>query len=165
MTKPSVNEADPTLEKILSGHGLKLTDLDRICPQRLRNEIAVKVAHHFDEWETVGRCLDFSRETIRDIDRANTSQELCGIALLDAWSERDGPRATYLKLADVFFHRRLQRYDLVNLLCIKLKLTSSLGQSLPLSVLSVTTGGGDLEVPPGSGNDTKHQNSSGMLLL
>ena len=119
-----VNELGPSLEEILSRHGLKLTDLDRECPRFVRDEIAVKL----DDWEMVGRCLDFEMEKLRDIDRENRSQELCRIALLDTWGKREGKRATYLKLANVL-HRR-QRRDLVEFLCAKLKSTLSL---IPMS--------------------------------
>ena len=115
-----VNELGPSLEEILSRHGLKLADLDRECPRFVRDEIAIKL----DDWEMVGRCLEFDMEKLRDIDRENRSQELCRIALLDTW----GKRATYLKLANVL-HRR-QRRDLLEFLCAKLKSTFRL---LPVS--------------------------------
>jgi hypothetical protein len=125
-TTSTPNEIDPGLEKLLSRNGLNSTDLDRECPQSVRNAIAIKLADKFGEWEMVGRCLDFSFETLMNIDRENASHALRGKALLDAWSEREGPRATYLRLADVL--RRRQLDNLVNLLCIKLKLTLNLVQ-------------------------------------
>lgn len=146
---PILGEEGPSLDEILAPHGLKVTDLDRECPQSVRNEIAVKL----DNWEMVGRCLEFSLEKLRDINRENASQELCTTALLDTWGKRDGPRATYLKLAGVLHHR--QRCDLVDLLCAKLKSTLSL---VSLSG-SVTT----RKVPPGNGKE--HQNSSGIACL
>lgn len=124
-----VNELGPSLEDILSRHGLKLTDLDRECPRFVRDEIAIKL----DDWEMVGRCLEFEMEKLRDIDRENRSQELCRIALLDTWGKREGKRATYLKLANVL-HRR-QRRDLVEFLCAKLKSTLSL---IPMSGHTLT---------------------------
>ena len=108
----------------MSHYGLKEADLDRECPRAVRDEVAVKI----DDWEITGRCLDFSLEKLRDIDRENRSQELCRIELLDDWGKRKGRRATYLKLARVF-HRR-QRRDLVEFLCAKLKSTLTL---VPLS--------------------------------
>ena len=137
---PTLSEADPNLEKILSRHGLKLTELHSECSQSVRNAIAVKLAAKLDGWQMVGRRLEFSWEKLREIEHENTSQELCGIALLDTWSKRDGPRATCLKLADVLCRRQL--YDLVDLLCIKLKLTSSL-VSLPGNVASRETPSGN----------------------
>ena len=98
---PVLSEAGPSLEETLSRYGLKTKDLDKKCPQSVRDEIAVKL----DDWEMVGRCLEFSLEKLRDINRENASQELCRIALLDTWGKREGHRATYLKLAGVL-HRR-----------------------------------------------------------
>ena len=117
-------QAGPSLEEILSHYGLKEADLDRECPRAVRDDVAIKI----DDWEMTGRCLDFSLEKLRDIDRENRSQELCRIELLDDWGKREGRRATYLKLARVF-HRR-QRRDLVEFLCAKLKSTLTL---VPLS--------------------------------
>ena len=114
----------PSLEEILFRRGLKLEDLDKECPGSVRDEVAVKL----DDWEVVGRYLEFTLEKLRDINRENASQELRRIALLDTWGKREGKRATYLKLASVL-HRR-QRCDLVEFLCAKLKSTMSL---VPLS--------------------------------
>ena len=121
---PILSEAGPSLEEILSRQGLKLTDLDKEIPPGVRDEVAVKL----DDWEMVGRWLEFTLEKLRDINRENASQELCRIALLDTWGKREGKGATYLKLAGVL-HRR-QRCDLVEFLCAKLKSTLSL---VPLS--------------------------------
>ena len=117
---PIVSEAGPSLEEILSQHGLKPTDLDKECPERVRDEVAVKL----DDWEMTGRYLEFTLEKLRDINRENSSQELCRIALLDTWGKREGKKATYLKLASVLYRR--QRCDLVEFLCAKFKSTLSL---------------------------------------
>ena len=130
----------PSLEEILFRRGLKREDLDKECPGSVRDEVAVKL----DDWEVVGRYLEFTLEKLRDINRENASQELCRIALLDTWGKREGKRATYLKLASVL-HRR-QRCDLVEFLCAKLKSTMSL---VPLSG-SVA----NWEIP--SGRDQQH---------
>ena len=114
----------PTLDEILLRHGLKATDLERLCPLEVRNEVAILIK----DWEMVGHCLNFAPEKIRDIDRENRSQDQCKVALLDTWSKREGKGATYLKLADVF-HRRKRR-DLVELLCEKVKSSMRL---VPLS--------------------------------
>ena len=135
------------LEEILSRHGLKPTDLDKECPERVRDEVAVKL----DDWEMAGRYLEFTLEKLRDINRENSSQELCRIALLDTWGKREGKKATYLKLASVL-HRR-QRCDLVEFLCIKVKSTLSL---VPLSG-SVT----NWEIPSGSGQNHQAQEHQG----
>ena len=158
---PTSSEAGPSLEEILSQHGLKERDLDRERPQNVRDEIAVKL----DDWEMVGRCLEFTLEKLRDINSENISQELCRITLLDTWGKREGKRATYLKLAGVL-HRR-QRRDLVEFLCAKLKSTLTL---VPL-VGSVTVadpggggggprGAGAPPPPPGAGPPPPQSHSS-----
>ena len=121
----SLDEQDPSLDDILLRHRLKATDLDQQCPLEVRNEVAVKIA----DWEMVGHCFNFPQEMIKDIDRENRSQDQCKVALLDTWSKREGKRATYLKLADVF-HRR-KRGDLVEFICQKVK--SSMRSVVPLS--------------------------------
>ena len=98
-----------------------------------------------DDWEMTGRYLEFTLEKLRDINRENSSQELCRIALLDTWGKREGKKATYLKLASIMHIR--QRCDLVEFLCAKFKLTLSL---VPLSG-SVT----NWEIS--SGSDKQHQ--------
>ena len=111
----SFDEQGSSLDNILLRHGLKATDLDQECPLAVRNELAVKIA----DWEMVGHCFNFPPEKIKDIDRESRSQDQCKVALLDTWSKREGKRATYLKLADVF--HRLKRGDLVEFLCHKVK--------------------------------------------
>ena len=120
--------------------------MEKECPGNVRDEVAAKL----DDWEVVGRYLEFTLEKLRDINRGeNTSQELCRIALLDTWGKREGKRATYLKLAGVL-HRR-QRCDLVEFLCAKLKST----MSVPLSE-SVT----NWEISSGSGKQQQNQGES-----
>ena len=118
------DDQGPTLDEILSRHGLKETDLDKQCPLEVRNEVAVRIA----DWEMVGHCFNFPPEKIKDIERENRSQDQCKVILLDTWSKREGKGATYLKLADVF-HRRKRR-DLVEFLCEKVKSSIRL---MPLS--------------------------------
>ena len=48
---PSSNEVGPSLEEILSRHGLKEIDLDRECPRDIRNDIAVELGA---DWEMIG---------------------------------------------------------------------------------------------------------------
>ena len=143
---PIVSEAGPSLEEILSRHGLKPTDLDKECPKRIRDEVAVKLG----DWEMFGCYLEFTLEKLRDINRENSSQELCRIALLDTWGKREGKKATYLKLASVMHLR--QRCDLVEFLCAKFKSTLSL-VPLPGSVTN-------WEIPSGSG--LQHQDQGGL---
>ena len=134
--------SEPSLEEFLSRHGLKLTDLDRECPREIRDDIAVELGA---DWEMIGRCLEFSLDELRDINRENSSQEMCRVALLDTWNKREGKGATFLKLAGALYRRK--RRDIVELLCTKLKSTLSL---VPVS-RSVTS----WDMP--SGNDQQHQ--------
>ena len=122
----------PSLEEILSRYGLKETDLDRECPRSVRDEIALRL----DDWEMVGRYLEFTMEKLRDISRENASQDLCKVSLLDAWKKREGKRATYLKLASVLYQRN--RRDLVEFLCERMKLSMRL-QPLSMPVTSWDT--------------------------
>ena len=105
---PIPSETAPTLEEILSRYGFKEEDLDRECPRDIRDDIAVELGA---DWEMIGRYLNFSLDDLRDINRENSSQEMCRVSLLDAWHKREGRGATFLKLARTF-HRRKRR-DLV----------------------------------------------------
>ena len=146
---PNVSEAGPSLEEILSRHGLKPTDLDKECPKRIRDEVAVKLG----DWEMVGCYLEFTLEKLRDINRENSSQDLCRIALLDTWGKREGEKATYLKLASVMHLR--QRCDLVEFLCAKFKSTLSL-VPLPGSVANSSESNQHHQAQ-------EHQDESGIL--
>ena len=138
------SETSPTLEEILSRHGFKEEDLDRECPRDIRDDIAVELGA---DWEMIGRCLEFSLDELRDINRENSSQEMCRVSLLDAWHKREGRGATFLKLARAF-HRRKRR-DIVDLLCTKLKST------LTLVTVPLSGNVNSLEMP--SGNDQQLQ--------
>jgi hypothetical protein len=60
---PILSETGPTLEEILSRHGFKEEDLDRECPQDIRDDIAVELGA---DWEMIGRrCLEFSMDELR----------------------------------------------------------------------------------------------------
>ena len=139
---PSLSEPGPSLEDLLSRHGLKEADLDREFDRDIKCDIAVELGA---DWEMIGCYLGFSTDEVRDINRENCSQEMCRVALLDTWSKREGKGATFLKLARAL-HRRKRR-DLVELLCTKAKSTLS----LVLVSRSVTS----WEIP--SGNDQQIQ--------
>ena len=137
-----LSEQGPSLEEILSRHGLKETDLDRECSREIRCDVAVKFGK---DWEMIGCYLGFSSDEIRDMNRENGSQEMCRVALLDTWSKREGKGATFLKLARALY--RPKRRDLVELLCTKLKST--------LSVVPAPVNVSSLDMP--SGNDQQLQ--------
>ena len=137
---PILNEAGPALEEILSRHGLKEVELEtRLCHRDIRNDLAVELGA---DWEMIGLDLDFSLDELKDINRENSSQEMCRVSILEAWHKREGQGATFLKLARAF-HRRKRR-DLVDLLCVKLKTLVPLSGNVHVPTRS-------LEMP--SGND------------
>ena len=102
---------DPSLEDILSRYRLKENDLNRVCPQDVMMNIAVKL----DDWQTTGYFLYFSKETLRNIEVENRTEDQRKLELLQNWSRREGKEATCLKLARVL-HRQGRR-DLVEFLC------------------------------------------------
>ena len=103
-----------SLKEILSQLDLKRKDLESECPRDVRNKVAVELV----DWKMVGNCLNFSRAKLEAIDRENQTEDQRKVALLDAWGEREGMEATYLKLAEVLHQRG--RGDLVQMLCVKL---------------------------------------------
>ena len=116
-------DAGPCLEDILSHYGLEKKDLERPCPSDIRISIAVKLV----DWKTTGRYLGVPLEKLAAIGRENTTEDQRRIALLDCWEEREGRNASCLKLADVLYRR--ERRDLVELLCVKIKASTSLVRS------------------------------------
>ena len=109
-----------SLDGILSRYGLQTKDLERECSQ----EVKVRIAKRLTDWKTLGRCLNFSKEKLATIDLENETEEQRKIALLEAWSEKEGQSASFLKLADALFRR--QRRDLVELLCDLLSTSKSI---------------------------------------
>ena len=104
-------EAPPSLEDIISRHGLRRKDLEFVCPRDVRTSVAVELV----DWKMVGHCFSISRQKIAAIDLENNTEDQRKVAMLDAWSEKEGDGATFLKLADVLHQRK--RNDLVDLLC------------------------------------------------
>ena len=108
-------DAGPTLEDILSHHGLDEKDLERECPQDIRDTIASKII----DWKMAGRYLGFPAAKLAAIDRENDTEDQRKVALLDSWGKREGRGASFLKLA-IVLHRR-ERADLVELMCVAVK--------------------------------------------
>ena len=94
----------------MSRHGLTKEDLLLACPRDVRDKIALKLA----DWKVAGRFFDLPREKLAAIELDNDTEEQRRVALLDAWGEREGKGAIYLKLAEVLHQR--ERIDLVELL-------------------------------------------------
>lgn len=109
----------PSLEDILSRHGYERKDLDGRYPPEMRLEIAELL----DDWKMIGYYFGFSQQKLNDIKLDNDNEEQRRLALLDAWEQREGEGATYLKLAEALHHRG--RADQVEKLC-KLKIKSEM---------------------------------------
>ena len=73
---PIPSETGPTLEEILSRHGFKEEDLDRVCPRDIRYDVAIELGA---DWEMIGCCLEFSSDKVRDISQENSSQKMCSV--------------------------------------------------------------------------------------
>ena len=101
----------PSLEDLLFRHGLEGKDLDGRYPAEMRLEITQLL----DDWKMIGYYLGFSSQKLNDIEVDNCREERRRVALLDAWEQREGEGATYLKLAEVLHHQG--RADLVVKLC------------------------------------------------
>ena len=109
----------PSLEKILSRHGLKRDHLECVCPRDVRIRVAVKLK----DWKMVGYYFGFKNEELAAIDREYETEDQRKVALLDAWSAREGSGASCLKLADVLHERG--RNDILELLCKSTKIPAA----------------------------------------
>ena len=108
-------DAGPSLEDILSRHGLERQHLERQCTRPIRITIATRLV----DWKTTGHYFGIPAERLAAIDREHATEDQRRIALLDCWENREGSNASCLKLADVL-HRR-GRSDLVELLCTEVQ--------------------------------------------
>jgi hypothetical protein len=107
----------PTLNEILSRHGLQREDVDRECFQGIRYQISVKI----DNWKMVGRYLGIPEEKLSDIqnDVNNKCEEERRVVMLHTWHQIKGSQATYLSLM-IALHQHYRR-DLVEKLCGMIK--------------------------------------------
>ena len=99
------------LEDLLSRHELERKDLDR----RYSAEMRLEIVQLLDDWKMIGYYLGFTSQKINDIKIDNDNEEQRRVAVLDAWEQREGEEATYLKLAEALHHRG--RADLIEKLC------------------------------------------------
>jgi hypothetical protein len=106
----------PSLEDILSRHGYERKDLDGRYPPEMRLEIAQLL----DDWKMTGLYLDITRQKLNDIKLDNDNEEQRRVALLEAWEQREGDGATYLKLAEALHHRGMANQ--VEKLCEKIRI-------------------------------------------
>ena len=101
----------PALDEVISRHGLEKKDLERRCSARARP----KIADLLNDWKMLGLFLGFGWQKLSDIEVENHNEERRRVALLDAWEQKEGLGATYLKLAEALYSRK--RVDLVDRLC------------------------------------------------
>ena len=106
------------LNEVLLEHGLKEQDLDKKCPDTVRYEVAIQITR----WKMIGYYFGFSSAILNAIEVENKTEEERSLALLTAWHEREGRKATYYKLISALYNRRR---DLVDFTCglIKQQLT------------------------------------------
>ena len=91
------------LDDFLTAHRLDRRDLQRVCSKVHRDEFSKRIR----DWKAVGTALGLSQEQLDAIDAAHKSEEQKKIILFDQWSERDGEKATYLKLAELLLAGQL----------------------------------------------------------
>ena len=107
---------------VLSHLGIGERDLEGKCSE-FRGEIT-KILRGID-WKQLGRYFNLSREKLEAIDRENVTDDQRKIALLDAWEEKEGQRASIFALANALCHQ--QRPDLVEFLCDIVRKSTSEG--------------------------------------
>ena len=98
------------LNEVLLEYGLKEQDLDKKCPETVRYEVAIKITR----WKMIGYYFGFSSAILNAIEVENKTEEERSLALLTAWQEREGRKATYYKLISALYNRRR---DLVDFIC------------------------------------------------
>jgi hypothetical protein len=105
----------PTLDEILSRHGLEKKHLERKIPA----EMILEIAPLLDDWKMTGYYLGFTKQDLDDIEIDNPNQDHRRVALLNAWEQRHGEDAAYLRLAEAFYRR--EKIGLIDKLCRRLK--------------------------------------------
>lgn len=110
-----VEAQGPSLEEVLSQHGLVEKDLDRECSPNIMYEIAIKI----EDWKTIGHYFGIPQAKLVAIEVDNRTEESRRVTLLNTWSQQEGKSATYLKLMKALHHQR--RNDLVDSLCGMIK--------------------------------------------
>lgn len=123
----------PSLEEILSHHGLKKEDLDKECLSAVRNKIAVQII----EWKMIGRFLQIPEAKLAAIDRDNRKEEERRVQLLNTWHENNGRSATCLKLITALVDQRC--CDLAESFCIIIKEHNTLDTLVPTGAQGQST--------------------------
>ena len=106
-----------SLGRVLNNHYLKRKELDFKCPRKIRDRIAGEI---IDEWYLLGRKLGVSLKKLKSIRVVvSLTPEEKAVAVLDAWAEEYGRRATCLKLARALYSRK--KISVVEILCEKVR--------------------------------------------
>ena len=106
-----------SLGRVLNNHHLKRKDLDFKCPRKIRDRIAREI---IDEWYLLGRKIGVSLRKLKSI-RLGVSftPEEKAVAVLDAWADEYGRRATCLMLARALYSRK--KISVIEILCEKVR--------------------------------------------
>jgi hypothetical protein len=104
-------DARPTLNDILLEHKLDRNQLHKECSP----EILLMIAERVSEWNLFGRYLGISKQDLSAIGRQYDTLAQKRMATFSTWHEREGTKATYLRLADALYQNG--RKDLIDLLC------------------------------------------------
>ena len=121
--------ATPSLNDILSHHGLQVEHLQTSCPRNVRLEIAKELK----DWKMVGFYLCLSQQDLMAVEHENRTEAQRRVAMLETWHEREGKDATYSRLANAL-HRH-GRKDAVEQLCQIVKKAN-----MEIDVQSLTSG-------------------------
>jgi hypothetical protein len=115
-----IGHAGATLDDIISDYNLKQEHLQRVCSQNVR----LRIAKELTDWKMLGHYLKLTEADLIAIKRENDTEALRRVAMLNTWHEREGYKATYLKLAGALYEHG--RRDLVGLLCCTMKVMDSM---------------------------------------
>ena len=93
------------LESVLKSFDLERKSLDFKCDRSIINRISGEI---IDEWYLLGRALGVSEGRLKSIrgDLTLSSPEEKALAVLEAWVEEYGSKATCLKLAEALYDRK-----------------------------------------------------------
>jgi hypothetical protein len=101
-----------TVDDVISRWELKKEDLNKECT--LTNDM-LKIINKITDWKVIGTYLGIPTEKLVSIEEENRTEEQRRIAVLKTWKEREGSRATYLKLVATFNLKG--RNDLIEDIC------------------------------------------------
>ena len=104
-------------ERVLNSFDLKRKDLDFKCQRSIIDSISGEI---IDESYLFGRAVGVSEKRLTSIrGDGNLSPEEKAVAVLDAWVEEYGCRATCLRLAESLYDRK--KNNTLEILCEKVK--------------------------------------------